>query len=445
MAHKLSNIAADAFGPQAGAISIVHYRSNVSATVSLRRVLDNVAGIGVLHGRAGSGKTVIVKQLARQLRKQTVVVMLNGNALTPRQIVLSLLKKLGCDVQLQSTEELLKLAHVIGIHRVRTSSPPILFVENIERMKPSGLQTLSILAGFATNERAAIRLILTGRDECIGILNSQEMADIATQASCVVALGPMTSREAVQYLHTRLVSAGVERPDSILPLDACELLFEQSGGWPQKLNDCAQRLIESAKEFPVHAPCTAQHVAAKPPVRAALLSTQESDTRIPTLIVSKSGRVISRQAISGEKTLVGRSALADVQIDEDYVSKFHAMLFFHDTGTVIVDLNSRNGTYVNSRKVRTIALINSDIISIGHYRMKIENVPKSIDGSLIHERLSDTAKFKTFADQRKHRRERAMLCLINDVKKASMRGGGRTTVRSGHFKGPERGPTTKTV
>ena len=42
----------------------------------------------------------------------------------------------------------------------------------------------------------------------------------------------------------------------------------------------------------------------------------------------------------------------------------------HCNMTIIVDLNSKNGTYVNGKRVKQQVLINDDIIAMGDHRIK---------------------------------------------------------------------------
>lgn len=61
----------------------------------------------------------------------------------------------------------------------------------------------------------------------------------------------------------------------------------------------------------------------------------------------------------------------DILIDDDKVSRTHAMIFLDDDGPSIVDLESTNGTRVNGEKVRDADLGDGDIINIGKTRFSV--------------------------------------------------------------------------
>jgi type II secretory pathway predicted ATPase ExeA len=410
MRSEHSEIGRAAFGPDTDALVTVTYQSHASAMKALRDVVDEGRSFALLHGPQSSGKTVVVTRLAKYLQEGFNVLTLDGTSLTGRQLVATLLAKLGCNVKLLSVPELLELLNVVVAHRARMSSPPVLFVENIDRMNPATLQVLCAIAEFTSQGRAAVQMILTGRNKSLAVLESQEMASVTSRTHCVVALTPLTVREAINYLHARLSACGVKQPQSIFALDVCERLHELSGGWPGLLNDEAMKAIVKARHFPVQIsdvcmPPKPKSVASEPPV-----------TTSPTLILSRTGQVIADYALQDEKLLIGRSTLADIRIDDDYVSSFHAMLLRGPEGWVIADLNSSNGTFVNSRQVKNKVLSNNDVISIGHYRAKVENLAAPSDER--PEALDDTSKMKTLEDQRVARRAQSAMSSTHGEKKA---------------------------
>jgi len=68
--------------------------------------------------------------------------------------------------------------------------------------------------------------------------------------------------------------------------------------------------------------------------------------------------------------IIGRNEPSDLLIDGEWISRYHAALFRTRGMTIIVDLKSTNGTYVNGKRVMRQVLINNDIISVGDHRIK---------------------------------------------------------------------------
>jgi pSer/pThr/pTyr-binding forkhead associated (FHA) protein len=64
-------------------------------------------------------------------------------------------------------------------------------------------------------------------------------------------------------------------------------------------------------------------------------------------------------------THVGRGFSADVRLDDQSVSRRHAVIVSHPHGTRILDDRSANGTLVNGRRVRDATLHDRDTIELG--------------------------------------------------------------------------------
>lgn len=91
------------------------------------------------------------------------------------------------------------------------------------------------------------------------------------------------------------------------------------------------------------------------------------------------GRDTPPIAIPAEGMTLGRDpALADMQVDAKTVSWRHAALKPSDGGWRIVDLGSRNGTFVSGRRVREEQLKHGDVIGLGRkvtFRFVADDVP----------------------------------------------------------------------
>ena len=70
---------------------------------------------------------------------------------------------------------------------------------------------------------------------------------------------------------------------------------------------------------------------------------------------------------------LGRSPDADVRLDDRYASGFHARVFSRGGGYVVEDLNSTNGTLLNSQELHGEAdLRPGDVIRIGDTEFRFE-------------------------------------------------------------------------
>jgi hypothetical protein len=64
-------------------------------------------------------------------------------------------------------------------------------------------------------------------------------------------------------------------------------------------------------------------------------------------------------------THIGRGLAADLRLDEDSVSRRHAILVYRRSGSRILDDRSSNGTLLNGRRVTQADLHDGDVLVLG--------------------------------------------------------------------------------
>lgn len=90
------------------------------------------------------------------------------------------------------------------------------------------------------------------------------------------------------------------------------------------------------------------------------------------ILFVKSETSVGQEVDVTNVTVLGRSAEADVALDDPYASEFHMRLVAQDNGIVLHDLGSTNGTYVNGRRVvAPTQLRKGDTIQVGKTVMEV--------------------------------------------------------------------------
>ena len=110
---------------------------------------------------------------------------------------------------------------------------------------------------------------------------------------------------------------------------------------------------------------------------------------MPEIIVKFEDKVIEKVVTEKKMITIGRTADNDIVLDNLGVSRKHAQIEFGPDSAVIIDNESLNGTFVNSRKVTEEILNEDDQITIGKfnliYRKETEKGQKlnDMDGTMI--------------------------------------------------------------
>ena len=76
------------------------------------------------------------------------------------------------------------------------------------------------------------------------------------------------------------------------------------------------------------------------------------------------------------------------------------LLVRHGSATFLMDLNSTNGTFVNSMRVSNQVLIDNDIITVGHHRIKFCDPSAKQRDTLEGNGFDDTVIMKALGDMR---------------------------------------------
>jgi uncharacterized protein YbaR (Trm112 family) len=84
-------------------------------------------------------------------------------------------------------------------------------------------------------------------------------------------------------------------------------------------------------------------------------------------------RTAPRAKAMGTESLGGFVRENDVQLKDTAISRLHAMLFYDDSGLIgILDLVSKNGTFVNGAEVESKILKKGDLITVGGTKIRFE-------------------------------------------------------------------------
>ena len=81
---------------------------------------------------------------------------------------------------------------------------------------------------------------------------------------------------------------------------------------------------------------------------------------------------------------IGRSSRNDFVIDSTVVSSMHAILTFHSDGRISIrDLNSKNGTYVNGKRITDVEtyIKVGDGVTLGNYPLDIYRLQNNVNAA----------------------------------------------------------------
>ncbi|GAA3512555.1 FHA domain-containing protein [Actinocatenispora rupis] len=119
------------------------------------------------------------------------------------------------------------------------------------------------------------------------------------------------------------------------------------------------------------APAAAPAPTAGPvPAGAPQLETMVTPGSVPVPFVGSG--VPSATYRVAERLRIGRAPDNDIVLDDLQVSRRHAHLLRTPEGLRLVDLSTRNGSFVDGRRVSSVALADGDVLSFGRHRLVVD-------------------------------------------------------------------------
>jgi len=381
-------------------LTIASYASKVSAIETLNDTQVHPTGVALIQGPPLSGKSTLIRSFVGSLPEDSSVAVIDGKSLNGTTLLTSLLRQFGYDLDLSAANVLLGLVRVFALQQTASHKAPLLIIENAHELNPSALRTLCELAVLKVRQYSALKIVLVSDRSLKHVIATHAMKAIANRVIHNFHLQPMNGAETQEYLYSKLRAAGSQDPESIFSDAVSRTIWEASGGWPGIVDRVAMLALAQSKSLPV---TTADIVY--PVLPTGTWAHQdapniESDERAPRLLVSNNGSVMNDVTMESTRALIGRSVHNNVPISSRFVSRHHALLVRHGSSTLLMDLNSTNGTFVNSKRVSNYALKHDDVITIGHHHIKFLDSCATTRAGLDDFDLSDTVIMKTLDDMR---------------------------------------------
>ncbi len=394
-----------AFSTHEKPLCIVPYESHLDAMEILHGTYASPNGIALIQGPALSGKSTLIQKFVDAIPEECAYAIVDGDGKNTKALLESLLQQFGYDADIGTKKELLAMMRVFAQQQAASQEPPIVIIENAHGLTPGALGVLGDLSKLRVREIYALKLVLMSNRSLRTIIGAPAMESISKRVTEDYHLRPMSRDEATNYVHKKLAAAGSLKPSFIMPALVCDDMWAASGGWPGILDRVALLALAKADLLPVKA----SHVE-RPGLpdgtwdvrmfeESHEVGCESSDP--PTLFITEKGKPTRELTFEKSQMLVGRTEHNDIRIRSDFISRHHILLIRHGKATFLMDLNSTNGTFVNSKRVTNQLLINDDVILVGNHRLKFCDPNATQRGTLDDKEFAETAIMKTLDDMRK--------------------------------------------
>jgi hypothetical protein len=259
----------------------------------------------------------------------------------------------------------------------------LLIIDEAQNLSRKVLEEVRLLSGLELQKEKLLRIIIAGQPELSQKLDSGRLQQLTQRVRVRFHLGALSKRETHEYITHRLEVAGAKGRKIFEP-SACDMVFRYAGGVPRLVNvlcDTAM-LCAFAEERTVidealikAAVDELQWVEYSERLRAHARGTDSTgrfahaDRPMARLEVLHRDQLIGEYGVRPGKMIIGRTADNDVQIQSRFISRHHAQIVSDHDHSIVEDLNSTNGVFIRSQRVKHQTLVDGDIIQIGEHKL----------------------------------------------------------------------------
>ena len=342
-------------------------------------------GFVVITGEIGAGKTTLIETFLREMQTDVVVAQINQTQLSPTAFLQTVLVQFGFSPFNMKKPEVLATLNQFLTEQHASGRKVLLIIDEAQNLSSRVLEEVRMLSGVETTKEKVLRIILAGQPELNDKLNSHELLQLTQRVRLRFHLAALTSIETTAYIDHRLEVAG-SQGRRIFTEDTYATIFRYTGGVPRLVNTLCDTSMMAAfgrdsdtvtlddveaaiRELQWAEYAYGTNRMLTPNMDHAAASSAGHGHLVGRILVASEGATVIERELKPGRLVIGRTPDNDLQIDSKFISRHHCQIVTQADACVIEDLNSTNGIYVQSKRVRRHNLNDGDVVQVGQHEI----------------------------------------------------------------------------
>jgi len=360
-------------------------KQHLLACQRLENAVKRRDSVTVLSGVPGAGKSTLIETCLAQVDEDVFIAHLDKPDPDRLTFLQDILMQFGFQRFDAKVSELRNMLDVFLRQQKLHRRTGLLIIEGAERASNEALEEVQHMVDVELRHQKALKVVLVGTPELVQRLAGSSLELAKNIQSQEIRVVPLTEKETGDYIEYRLLLAGADNPAKIFSADSYSVIYRYTAGVPGMINTLCTAALEhafgrGAGKVSINDSLTAiSNLELSPVAQAedvpaekvhAAVPSGEDEILSPKLVVTENGKVIAQYTLDKDRVLLGRDSHCDIRLNATFVSRYQSLIVIDPRGAVLIDLNSTNGTFVNSRRVLEQRLRDSDIITVGKQRLK---------------------------------------------------------------------------
>jgi len=209
-------------------------KQHETALTMLNYGLQSEAGISVITGEVGSGKTTLIRAILQQLEENVDIGLISNAHSAFGDLLQWVLMAFNISTEAQDKAERYQVLTDFLISNYAKNKKTVLIIDEAQNMNVETLEELRLISNINADKHLVLQLVLVGQPELLALMQRHDLRQLAQRVSVDYKLKALGYMETVAYVRHRLAVAG--GAENIFDKYAIAAVFYHSGGIPRLIN-----------------------------------------------------------------------------------------------------------------------------------------------------------------------------------------------------------------